>query len=76
MRLKLTDHAYIPTQLADTGDLPFFFGLTVVGALPRFAASVFANRSFALRCWGVCACYNVNSYSYEHCTCAYHDGVD
>jgi hypothetical protein len=55
MRPKLTDSAYIPTQLADTGDFPFFFGLNVVGALPRFAASVFANRSFALRCWGVCA---------------------
>lgn len=45
---------YIPTQLAERGDFVFFFGLIVVGALPLFAASVFAKRSFARRCCGVC----------------------
>lgn len=35
----------------------FFFGLIVVGAFPLFAASVFAKRSFARRCCGVCAWY-------------------
>lgn len=46
---------YIPTQLAERGDFVFFFGLIVVGAFPLFAASVFAKRSFARRCCGVCA---------------------
>lgn len=45
----------IPIQVAESGDLVFFFGLTMVVALPRFAASVFANRSLALRCCGVWA---------------------
>lgn len=48
---------YIPTQLAERGDFVFFFGLIVVGAFPLFAASVFAKRSFARRCCGVCAWY-------------------
>lgn len=45
----------IPTQPAEMGGLGVCLGLET-GPFPRFAASFFANRSFARRCWGVCAC--------------------
>lgn len=44
----------IPTQLAEMGDLVVCLGLDTAGPFPRLAASFFANRSFARRCWGVC----------------------
>lgn len=45
----------VPTQPAEIGGLGVCLGLDS-GPFPRLAASFFANRSFARRCWGVCAC--------------------
>lgn len=67
---------YIPTQLAERGDFVFFFGLIVVGALPLFAASVFAKRSFARRCCGVCAWHGLIIMASKIATFStYHDGL-
>lgn len=50
----------VPTQPAESGDLEACLVGFVVGPRPRFAASLFAKRSFARRCWGVWACCRVN----------------
>jgi hypothetical protein len=34
---------------------PVVFCVATLAGLPRFAASERANRSLAIRCWGVCA---------------------
>lgn len=67
---------HIPTQLAERGDFVFFFGLIVVGAFPLFAASVFAKRSFARRCCGVCAwCVLIIIHNKPIASGPYHDGL-
>lgn len=40
----------VPTQPAESGDLEACLVGFVVGPRPRFAASLFAKRSFARRC--------------------------
>lgn len=54
MRPPQTTNARSTTQPAEMGGLGVCLGLET-GPFPRFAASFFANRSFARRCWGVCA---------------------
>jgi hypothetical protein len=56
MRPPQTTNARTKTQLAEMGDLEACLGLVEDGAFPLFAASFLAKRSFARRCWGVCAC--------------------
>ena len=44
-----------PIQIFEIGDWNFCFCFIAFSGFPRFAVSCLANRSFALRCWGVWA---------------------
>jgi hypothetical protein len=45
-----------PTQPFEIAGFAFGFCFMTASGFPRLAASVFANFSFARRCWGVWAC--------------------